>query len=460
MSPEPFSAPATQPDTDVLEGPISHAEVERALPQLANGKAAGQAGWLAELLRCSAYYLEDGNGRMKKIWIVAPLLTDLLNSFFLHGSIPACVSSGLVTPIHKKGCSLDPANYRPIAVGEPLYRLYTIILNARLVHWTEEHGLRSPAQAGFRPIKSAVHHLFALRHFIDHARLVKRPLYTCFVDLQKAYDTVQHDLLWARLRHIGVSPCMFAAIQSIYSSGPLAMKINGIAGQPAVQRMGVRQGCPLSPTLFGIFFDGLHDHLHACAPSCGVQLKSGRWVSSLVYADDVALLSFTSQGLQQLIDGMHGFCTSMGLTISPTKTDVVVFNGADAQVNNGVQSSWHVAGQQLPVSCSFKYLGLTFHESGSMAFALARLLQNGQGARSRLTAKYRELCCDKSFPMMRRPFDAVVKPTVSYGSEIWGTFSAGKLSLVFKGMADLQLAFFRHLGMFAQKECLCSHRVR
>ncbi len=94
----------------------------------------------------------------------------------------------------------------------------------------------------------------------------------------------------------------------------------------AVQHMGVRQGCPLSPTLFGIFFDGLHDFLLAWAPAVGVQLRSGRWVSSLVYADDVVLLSWTSDGLQHLIDGMHQFCLGMGLTISPIKTEVVVFH--------------------------------------------------------------------------------------------------------------------------------------
>ncbi len=127
---------------------------------------------------------------------------------------PVCHMPGLVTPIHKKGCTLDPVNHRPIAVGEPLYRLYTIILNTRLVDWSEKHGLRSPSQAGFRPGRSTVHHLFALRHFIDHARLAKRALYTCFVDLQKAYDTVQHELLWKRLRQIGVSPRMLAAVQS------------------------------------------------------------------------------------------------------------------------------------------------------------------------------------------------------------------------------------------------------
>ena len=45
------------------------------------------------------------------------------------GALPPFISSALVTPIHRKGCTLDAANHRPIAVGELLYRLYTIILN-------------------------------------------------------------------------------------------------------------------------------------------------------------------------------------------------------------------------------------------------------------------------------------------------------------------------------------------
>ncbi len=190
------------------------------------------------------------NGNMKTICMSAPLLTSMLNAFFLGGRNPACVSSGLVTPDHKTGCTLDPANYRPnrpIAVGQALYRLYTIILNARLVDWSEKHSLRSPSQAGFRPGRSTVHHLFALlalRHFIDHAKLAKRALYTCCVDLQKAYNTVQHVVLWDRLRQIGVSPCMLAASQSLYATATLAMKIDGTGGQPAVQHMGVRQGRP------------------------------------------------------------------------------------------------------------------------------------------------------------------------------------------------------------------------
>ena len=114
---------------------------------------------------------------------------------------------------------------------------------------------------------------------------------------------------------------MLAAIQSLYSSGTLSMKVAGTAGQPRTQQMGVRQGCPLSPTLFGISFDGPHDHLQSCAPMSGMQLgsRSGRWLSSLVYADDVVLLSWSPTGLQLLLDSMNYFCLGLGLVISPTR---------------------------------------------------------------------------------------------------------------------------------------------
>ena len=59
--------PLTAPNTDELDAPISQVEVQKALPKLSNGKALGQAGWPAELLRYSAYYVEDEHGNRKKV---------------------------------------------------------------------------------------------------------------------------------------------------------------------------------------------------------------------------------------------------------------------------------------------------------------------------------------------------------------------------------------------------------
>ncbi len=133
LAPTTPAAYPPAPASGGLDDVISQAEVEMALPKLANGRAAGSP---VELLRYASYHIEDENGSMRKVWMLVPLLTSMLNAVFLGDSILACVRSGLVTPIHKKGCTLDSASYgyyRPIAVGEPLYKLYTTNLNARLV---------------------------------------------------------------------------------------------------------------------------------------------------------------------------------------------------------------------------------------------------------------------------------------------------------------------------------------
>ena len=94
---------------DGLEAAITQAEVEKALPKLSNGKATGRAGWPAELLRHAAYHVTLDNGRKVKVWMLAPILASFLNACFNQGRLPACVSSALVTPIHKKGPAGDPA---------------------------------------------------------------------------------------------------------------------------------------------------------------------------------------------------------------------------------------------------------------------------------------------------------------------------------------------------------------
>ena len=127
------------------------------------------------------------------------------------------------------------------------------------------------------------------------------------------------------------------------------------------------------------------------------------------------------------------------MTISPTKTEVVVFNGL------GTASSWRVGAQVLPQSASFKYLGLSFHESGKMSYALQRLAHNAVGACAQLRAKFRGLLCQQSFPIMRRLFDALDLPTVSYGSEVWGPSCSPSLPRDINKMAEVQLAFFRQL---------------
>ena len=126
----------------------------------------------------------------------------------------------------------------------------------------------------------------------------------------------------------------------------LSMKVGGRGRAfPGPAEWGAA-GLPSQPYMFGIFCDGLHGHLEYCLPHAGLQLGSDRWVSALVYADNVLLLSWMAAGLQSLLDSMHAFCLGLGLIISPSKIEVVICNGSSSD-------TWRVWQHVLPQSASY-----------------------------------------------------------------------------------------------------------
>jgi len=305
-----------------LEDPVSEEEVLAGLRRLNNGRAPGFHGCPSELLR--AAQPDRIPGEAPKPHVLAPLITRVAGLAFRTGMYPKTFNQNLVTPVFKKGDAEDISNYRPIAVGEPITRLYAHILGDRLVSYTEKHDFRAPTQAGFRPRLSTIHNLFTLQHFIDKATAAQ-PLYCCFLDLKGAYDTVPRDALWEALGRIGVHGQMLAALQSLYKDSQVRMKVQGRTGINLPSQTGLKQGCPLSPTLFGIFVDGLFYYLATHCQDLGGQLGNAFRIRILGYADDFVLISDTAAGLQRLIDCAYQWCSLVGMILSFPKTKVMIF---------------------------------------------------------------------------------------------------------------------------------------
>ena len=339
-------------------------------------------------------------------------------------SVPAAWKSSTVTPLYKKGDPMDVANYRPVAIGVPLARLYARILNARLSPYLESQHLRAEIQ-GFRANRSVGHNLFALQHVIDkHASPHGRPLYCCFVDLTAACDTVPRHLLWQRLRSLGVCGRMLAALQAFYSEPTVAVKVAGRVGEPAVTKTGVHQGCPLSSTLFGVFIDALEPWLRAQAPDVGIPIQTARGMtrhlSALIYADDIALLADSPTALQQLLDNLCSFCKHTGMDISLSKTKVMQFLPRPRSRSRSAPSQHHFNRNTVTLENvdSYKYLGVTFKSTGNPVHYMP-------AARHKITASYhamRQNYCGLACGTNARLsfFAAAVTSTACYGGEIWG----------------------------------------
>ena len=107
---------------------------------------------------------------------------------------------GAITVVHKKGDTTDPNNYRGITVGHVLGKLFALVLNIRLSTWTEAKGVRAIGQGGFRQGYRTTDNCFALRALAERARAMGVKLYICAVDLEKAFDSVDRQLLWESLQ--------------------------------------------------------------------------------------------------------------------------------------------------------------------------------------------------------------------------------------------------------------------
>ncbi|MCX7201749.1 MAG: reverse transcriptase domain-containing protein, partial [Burkholderiales bacterium] len=162
----------------------------------------------------------------------------------------------------------------------------------------------------FRPGRRTTDQVFVLQQLVDMYRQAKRPLFTCFIDFSNAFDSIIRGLLWTRLDGLGLRGRMLDALKSHYSSVRECVKTGQGLTEPFDSLMGVKQGCPLSPTLFGLYIDALEPEMKGDIPGSTVRIGPLR-VPLLLYADDVVLLAESRLELQRMLGCLTSFAAGM-----------------------------------------------------------------------------------------------------------------------------------------------------
>lgn len=145
---------------EYLNERVTQDEVETALYKLHNGRAKSPQ-WAS---RQSFNTIPSYPARKANPSLSTPILTSLIDGLFYRGIVP--INGSLITPVYKTGDPFDTAHYRPIAVIEPIMRMYAGILNAGLMHYTEEQSLQAKSQTGFKSDPATTYQLLAMQHFI------------------------------------------------------------------------------------------------------------------------------------------------------------------------------------------------------------------------------------------------------------------------------------------------------
>ena len=149
-----------------------------------------------------------------------------------------------------------------------------------------------------------------------------KEVYTCFVDLEKAYDCVTRDKLWTVLLQYDVRGQLLAAIKLLYKQSEVCAQVNGMKTKPFNVSVGLWQGYVLS-LLFIIYTYIYMDKIDRnCSSSSGITFgECNVWL--LLFEDDLALLSSNKSDLQYAFDWFSDACLDAGMKISTAKTEII-----------------------------------------------------------------------------------------------------------------------------------------
>ena len=221
-------------------------------------------------------------------------------------------------------------------------------------------------------------------------------------------------------------------LKSMYANATSRVVANNSRSSHFPCLKGVRQGCSLSPLLFSLFISDLESYL--AENRAGYVTLAHQEVRLLLFADDLVLLADSIKGLQDSIDRLDEFCKAWKLNINIDKTKVVIFN----KKPRSYQAPITLDKTELEYVSSYKYLGIVLSSNGSFKIAISTLANQASKALFSLFRAASKL----SFPdpsLLCHLFDALVRPVLEYGNEIWGCYPAEELEVVHKRFCKFAL---------------------
>ncbi|MFN9115920.1 MAG: RNA-directed DNA polymerase [Bacteroidota bacterium] len=347
--------------------PIRESEIADALRRLRSHKAAAEDNIIGEMVKFGGE-------------IMHVVLTRLLNFIFYTLWIPEEWNVGVIVPLYKKGPRSDPDNYRGITVSSVMYKVLAMVLNSRIVKWVESNGIIRDEQGGFRPGRGCPEQVFSLVEIVRYRRSLGKKTYCCFVDIKKAYDSVWRKGLWWKVWEVGIRGRMWGILKTMYRRVMGKVRVGKELSASFELDVGLKQGCPLSPTLFSIFFDSISKEVEDLRK--GVYIGQRR-ICQLLYADDVVLIAENEKDLQTLVDTFSQACNKWKLDINIEKTESMVFCCKHAQQDTLQIQIEAQAIQQVRV---FRYLGVDLEDKLGWGSTRKRLEKQARSAGARVAA--------------------------------------------------------------------------
>ncbi|KAJ9516332.1 hypothetical protein QJQ45_001063 [Haematococcus lacustris] len=292
---------------------MDKAGFQECLSRLAGGKAPGPDGVENEIIKMLPWEIRD---TIHQLFII----------MWATGCTPTTWKTSDTCLLYKdKGQETDLNAYRPVGLANTVYKLWTSLITKTLSEYAEANGMLSKNQAGFRTHRNTTQQLQMLVMALEDAKLAKADIYALLVDFTSAFNTTCQDkLLWI-MHDLGFPTDATDAVKDLYTGATTRFKTPYGHTDPVPVNRGTIQGDSLSPFLFLIYIEPLLRWLQVGAR--GYKFKSATadsgvraTVSSIDYADDIAILCNTLRNLRCQADKLSAFSDWGHLIISHSKT--------------------------------------------------------------------------------------------------------------------------------------------
>lgn len=341
VNPQPArSVPATNPLFS--EHPeVTVKAVRDAVRNMKRGKSPGHDGLgIEHILYASDTIFEH--------------LSIFYNLCIKYSYLPSDLMRTIVIPIvkNKTGDLSSSSNYRPISLGTVIGKVLE-----RLIYPELKNIKIDDAQFGFRAGLSTDSAIIGLKSTVNYYTSQDTSVYACFLDLSRAFDLVNYDILWAKLSDAQVPNHVVNLLRYWYENQINNVKWGDTTSSDYRLECGVRQGGLTSPDLFNLYVNDLIGELRRARTGCHL---GNVCVNNLSYADDMVLLSPSIKGLRKLLLICEQYAIDHGLKYNVAKTEMMVFrSGRGPEKVHEV----HMNGSTIQMVKQFKYLGHLLTES-------------------------------------------------------------------------------------------------
>jgi hypothetical protein len=284
-----------------------------------------------------------------------------------------------------------------------------ILLHILLNRINKCEKIISQEQFGFRRCLGTREALFSMQTLLQRCWEVRKPVYMCFIDFEKAFNRVQHTRLITALQSIQLDEKDIKLIAKLYWNQTAIINTNNRESKPISIERGVRQGCILSPTLFNVYSENLFRE--ALKDQKGI-IIGGEIINNIRYADDTVILAENIDDLQELINRVDMECTNWGLSINIDKTKYMVTSKVDIGATQLILNQ-----QPLQRVQRFKYLGCWITQNLDPSFEIRCRIEQARNS----FQKFKPLLSNNSLNLeIREKFTrCYVWSVLLYGCETW-----------------------------------------